>query len=195
MTGNLTNGSHFDNLTQYDAVYTSCGFVFFFFIPSILLSYLYMQMLMEIRRIKSKNLPAIPQSIRNEMRRQAETHGGDTTRWRRKRHGLVILGIMFVLFLSLSMPYFIVRLLHDMLGAGWIRAAQDIPAETIRKLYNVIYLASLINPFLYMSKEFRRKLLRNVYHRKTSRTLQLQEIAYARVRKQAREEHNTTTIV
>ena len=54
---------------------------------------------------------------------------------------------------------------HDIYLAGWISVSLDISTKTVKTLYNVKYLTSLVNPFLYMSKEYRSVLLNKVFKR------------------------------
>ena len=117
-----------------DVIYSTVSLVLFVLLPIIILFILFLKMFQETRYILSKDLP----------RRKKE-----------ERRVVIIFVAMYVMFIILSLPYFLVRLALD---ADVITSY--ISYNIIQSVYLLKYALSLINPFIYTlnKPDFKREL-------------------------------------
>ena len=139
------------SISNCDAVFSSISFIVFMFIPMLALAVLFTMMFREIRRLLHST-PTLSNTSQCYL-------------WAEFRASTVFVA-MFMTFATLSVPYYVVRLLIDIKHLGQIFHI-EIEALMYQVAYVMKNLAPISNPLLYIicNQDFRqaiRKVFRQI---------------------------------
>ena len=138
-------------MVQTQAWYSVISYVLFLVCPLIFIGVNYLMMYGEINRMSQQRRRSI----------------GDTFHSNRmQRHSLYTYAAMFLMFLFLSFPYFTLRLLLDL--AKVIPYRVNISIELTTGVTLLKYFTSLLNPILYMNKEYRWFIMKILHRHKSN---------------------------
>ena len=139
-------------IAKIETSYSICVFVIFLVIPLILLGIAFILMFLEIRKILHRPQPTTrkKKSTRNSYSKQ--------------RRVLYTFGLMYLFFNLITMPYFTLRFMYDLMN--WIANIPDPPSLAVMCIELLKETIAFVNPILYITtnREFRLVILQLFSH-------------------------------
>ena len=144
LSNSPTTDEYYTTLDRIEACYSIATFAMFMFAPSIFLAFLYAQIFCQIRFLLKRAPPEV-----------ISIYTASDGRGAKQRHALYMFASMFLLFLILTLPYFTLRLYNDIVRAWHPHKSIVVDHGTYELIYTMKYFTSLLNPLLYMNREYK----------------------------------------